>query len=67
MPPSTKKKTKQVQLTQLFGSWPIAEFVQLTAEDQQTIWADNATGFENLKQRLQDLLLKRYTETDIAS
>ena len=41
--------TKQVQLTQLFGSWPIAEFVHMSAEDQQTFWADNATGFENLK------------------
>ena len=60
-----KCSTKQVQLTQLFGSWPITEFVELSAEDQQAFWAGRTTGAENLKHGR--CLCKRFTETESAA
>ena len=50
---------KQVGLTKLFGSWPIAGFKGLDEETQQAFWQSAGTDKESLKKAVCEHVIKK--------
>ena len=59
--------TKQVQLSQLFGSWPIPEFTTLSDHEQTKFWREGVSGKQNLKSSVEQILLKKQVDEEHAA
>lgn len=57
---------KQVGLTKLYGSWPIAGFRDLDEETQRQFWKEGGTDQASLKRSVEKFLIRRLVEASMA-
>ena len=62
-----KCNSRTSQLYSVFGSWPVAEFRELTEGEQQSFWRAQAHGKEDLKSLVSNTLVKKLVESRMAS
>ena len=58
--------TKTTMLNRMFGTWPLPEFRDLQPDVQQSFWQSRANDKEALKRSVQDILVSRLVETELA-
>ena len=54
--------SKSVMLTRMFGSWPLPEFRDLTADELQQFFRSTDNEAKSLRQAVEQLLTRSYTE-----
>jgi hypothetical protein len=59
--------TKTTMLTRMFGSWPLAEFKELSDECQQEFFKSTETTSKSLKHAVEHVIARRLVERSIAS
>ena len=62
-----KCNSKQVMLTQIFGTWPLADFKSLSDDVKQQFWRQTASDKTSLKKAVEHHLVNRLVETRLAS
>jgi len=62
-----KCNSKQVQLTRMFGTWPLTEFQGIPADAQKTFWREPCGDGTSLKRAVEKHLVTNLVETKLAS
>jgi len=62
-----KCNTKQAQLFNIFGQWPIEEFKELDEEEKRMLWRAPASDKHSLTKLVKDSIVKRLVESRSAA
>ena len=68
-PPSWKCNrcnSKHVALCRAFGRWPIDEFLELSADEQQKFWQESDTGAKGVKGLVEKYIAEKHVSVELA-